>query len=210
VCGQDSPTGKRELRAERSFPPGFAYPAGASSPTSRGSVEGQGPPCPSVRPLAHRRASGSLPLHPAGASSPTSRGSVEGQGPPCPSARPLALQRASGSLPLHPAEASSPTSRGSVEGQAPACPSVRPLIHRRASGSLPLHPAEASSPTSRGSVEGQGPPCPRVRPSSLGGQAGASRGTQFPSRLRLPERCVLGSYPAACMMSHQVAKGIDR
>jgi hypothetical protein len=61
VCVHRPSAGKRELRAERSSPPGFAYPAGASSPTSRGSVEGQGPPCPSVRPSSLGGQAGACP-----------------------------------------------------------------------------------------------------------------------------------------------------
>ena len=57
LCVQQPSAGTRE-RA----PPGFAYSNCASTLTSRGSVEGQGPPCPIVRPPDHRRARGSLPL----------------------------------------------------------------------------------------------------------------------------------------------------
>ena len=45
LCVQQPSAGKRELA-----PPGFAYSNCASTLTSHGSVEGQGPPCPIVRP----------------------------------------------------------------------------------------------------------------------------------------------------------------
>ncbi len=98
LCVHQPSVGKRELA-----PPCFAYSNCASKPTSRGSVEGQGHPCPNVRPATIGGQAGARPSRlrlKNCASSHTSRGSVEGQGPPCPMVRPPDHRRARGSLPL--------------------------------------------------------------------------------------------------------------
>jgi hypothetical protein len=103
------------------------------------SVEGQGPPCPSVRPLAIRRASGSC-LFQMRVYFTRKRGGARSSLPECAS-----IGSSAGKRELAPPGfayfkcASIHTSRASVEGQGPPCPSVRP----------PISPAHSTLPATR-------------------------------------------------------------